>query len=656
MNRLRIAPVLFILTFWVSLSLNPALLLAQSPSPEDQAQLEKQLKALQKQISELKQNPEIKRELLADVEVYAKAAEWILRHNEFYKPQYVKDTFQVLQTGLQRAKQLKAGKPEWTEQTGTVIFGYYSKIDGSVQPYALTFPSDYKEKTSHRWPLHVELHGRGGKRNEVFFIAHPNGKGPRKDHDWLHLDPFGRTDNGWRWSGEVDVHEAIADVKRRYLIDKQRITLRGFSMGGAGTWHLGLHYPSLWCGVGPGAGFVDFYQYQNHKDKLPHYQDKTLHIYDSIDYALNAANVPVVTYGGGKDKQLVSSTRMVEKAKSEDIEIPLYISPEAAHQSRMPAYQDFLTKLLEHSKTGRPGWPGKKQIRFITYTPKFNECEWVRIEELDEMYEPTLVEGGVDEESGNLVLTTENVAALSIARNIAPKVELDGNLLPLESAANGLLPQVYFVKSNNGWDVLKYEDSKSFIENPNLRKRHDLQGPIDDAFTLPFVCVTGTGTSWTPQQNEWATSVLSLFEKEFDKWLRAKVPVIKDTEVSDQDIQNKNLILFGDPGSNAMIAKVLEDLPVEWTKEYITVNGKKYDTQNHGVALIYPNPLNPNRYVVINSGHTMHEKDFLASNSWLFPKLGDIAVIQFQKQKDGTFKNETVWAELFDSNWELPGN
>ena len=157
---------------------------------------------------------------------------------------------------------------------------------------------------------------------------------------------------------------------------------------------------------------------------------------------------------------------------------------------------------------------------------------------------------------------------------------------------------------------LKYEDSKSFIENPNLRKRHDLQGPIDDAFTLPFVCVTGTGTSWTPQQNEWATSVLSLFEKEFDKWLRAKVPVIKDTEVSDQDIQNKNLILFGDPGSNAMIAKVLEDLPVEWTKEYITVNGKKYDTQNHGVALIYPNPLNPNRYVVINSGHTMHEKRF----------------------------------------------
>lgn len=654
MKRLFCFPILVALIVGLSLCSNPSQIQAQEPAPEDRAKLEQQLQELQKQIKDLKQNPKIKKSLLADVEVYAKAAEWILRHNEFYKPQYVKDTFQILETGQKRAQQLQVGKPEWTQQTGTVIFGYYSKIDGSVQPYALTFPADFKEKSSHRWPLHVELHGRGGKRNEVFFLTRPNGRGPRKDHDWLHLDPFGRTDNGWRWSGEVDVHEAIDDVKKRHLIDKKRITLRGFSMGGAGAWHLGLHYPSLWCGVGPGAGFVDFYQYQNYKEKLPHYQHKTLRIYDSIDYALNAADVPVVTYGGGKDKQLVSSTRMVEKAKELDIEIPLYISPEAAHQSRMPAYQDFLADLLNHSKQGRPAWPGRKQIRFITYTPKFNECEWLTIEELDEMYEPTIVEGGIDDESGNLQLTTENVAALSLARNVAAKVELDGTLLPLESAANGLLPQVYYVKSNSGWDVLKYEDSKTFIENPNQRKRHNLQGPIDDAFTLPFVCVTGTGTPWQPELNSWSKSVLALFEKEFDKWLRAKVPVINDTQVTDKIIADKNLILFGDPGSNALIAKVVEDLPIEWTKDQITVNGKSYDTNNHGVALIYPNPLNPARYVVINSGHTMHEKDFLASNSWLFPKLGDIAVIQFKKSKDGAYENETVWAELFDSNWKLP--
>lgn len=654
MNRLFHICIAFLFVLSFSLFSNNRQVEAKEPKPEDRTKLEQQLTELQAQLAQLKQNQKIKRSLLADVEVYAKAAEWILRHNEFYKPYFTKDTYKVLETGLKRAQQLKAGNPEWLQQTGTVIFGYYSKIDGSAQPYAITFPADFKTKSSQRWPLHVELHGRGGTLNEVSFISQASRRAPREGHDWVHLAPFGRINNGWRWSGEVDVHEAIADVRHRFIIDKKRITIRGFSMGGAGAWHLGLHYPSLWCGVGPGAGFVDFYQYQNYKEKLPHYQHKTLRIYDSIEYALNAANVPVVTYGGGKDKQLVSSTRMVEKAKEHDIKIPLYISPEAAHQGRMPAYKDYLADLLNRSKQGRPAWPGKKQIRFITFTPKFNECEWLTIEELEEMYEPTIVEGGIEKESGNLVLTTQNVNALSIARDVAYKVELDGTLLPLESAAEGLLPQVYYVKSNNGWDALKYEDSKAFIENPDQKKRRNLQGPIDDAFTLPFICVKGTGKPWNKELNDWSQSVLTLFETEFDKWLRAKVPVINDHQVDEKTIADKNLILFGDPGSNSLIAKVVEDLPIQWTKDKITIDDKTYDTQNHGVVLIYPNPLNPDRYVVINSGHTMHEKDFRASNSWLFPKLGDIAIIQFQKTKSGSFENKTVWAELFDSNWNLP--
>ncbi|MCA9018224.1 MAG: hypothetical protein KDA77_23080, partial [Planctomycetaceae bacterium] len=154
MNRPFCLQFVFILVSTVSLFSQGSPLAAQEPAPEDRARLEQQLQVLQKQIADLKQNPEIKLPLLADVEVYAKAAEWILRHNEFYKPQYVKDTYQILETGRKRAQQLQIGKPEWTQQTGTVIFGYYSKIDGSVQPYALTFPADFKEKSSHRWPLH----------------------------------------------------------------------------------------------------------------------------------------------------------------------------------------------------------------------------------------------------------------------------------------------------------------------------------------------------------------------------------------------------------------------------------------------------------------------------------------------------------------------
>ena len=126
--------------------------------------------------------------------------------------------------------------------------------------------------------------------------------------------------------------------------------------------------------------------------------------------------------------------------------------------------------------------------------------------------------------------------------------------------------------------------------------------------------------------------------------------MLQDPENS---LRNQNLILFGDPGSNLVLAKVLDTLPVKWDGTRITVHGKTFDTNTHGLSLIYPSPLNRNRYVVINSGHTMHEKDFKASNSWLFPRLGDIAVRKFTKTDNG-YHEEIVWAEIFNGGWRLP--
>ncbi|MCX7421843.1 MAG: hypothetical protein NT013_20160 [Planctomycetia bacterium] len=118
-------------------------------------------------------------------------------------------------------------------------------------------------------------------------------------------------------------------------------------------------------------------------------------------------------------------------------------------------------------------------------------------------------------------------------------------------------------------------------------------------------------------------------------------------------IADKNLVLFGDPGSNAVIARILEELPVKWTQNSIEVAGKKYNPAQHGLSLIYPNPLNPNRYVVINSGHSMHDAEFIGTNALLFPRLGDIAVQKFSAQTEGRFAETTEWSSLFNSKWKL---
>ena len=53
-------------------------------------------------------------------------------------------TFKIteIKIGQNRADQLKAGQPAWVSATGTVVRGYVSKIDGSVQPYGLVVRRD----------------------------------------------------------------------------------------------------------------------------------------------------------------------------------------------------------------------------------------------------------------------------------------------------------------------------------------------------------------------------------------------------------------------------------------------------------------------------------------------------------------------------------
>ena len=114
-----------------------------------------------------------------------------------------------------------------------------------------------------------------------------------------------------------------------------------------------------------------------------------------------------------------------------------------------------------------------------------------------------------------------------------------------------------------------------------------------------------------------------VFSANFAKWLRGDVRVKDDARVEASDIADYNLILFGDPGSNSVIAKVIGQLPIRWSKTDITIGTHTFGASDHVPVIVYPNPLNPKAYVVINSGHTFGDDDFRGTNAWLYPRLGD---------------------------------
>ena len=69
------------------------------------------------------------------------------------------------------------------------------------------------------------------------------------------------------------------------------------------------------------------------------------------------------------------------------------------------------------------------------------------------------------------------------------------------------------------------------------------------------------------------------------------------------------------------------------------------DASTHIPVLIYSNPLNPNRYVVINSGHTFSDSDWRGTNANLYPHIGDYALIALGDRA-------IVYSGFFDENWK----
>jgi len=124
--------------------------------------------------------------------------------------------------------------------------------------------------------------------------------------------------------------------------------------------------------------------------------------------------------------------------------------------------------------------------------------------------------------------------------------------------------------------------------------------------------------------------------------------------VTAADIADHHLIVFGDPQNNQILARALPNLPLRWDARELSLGGKTYDAARHVVAMVYPNPLNPRRYIVLNSGHSFHRNEMAATNASLFPRFGDYAVLQLRQPVDKQVESEILVADYFDEEWKLP--
>ncbi|MBM3826603.1 MAG: hypothetical protein FJ410_07810 [Verrucomicrobia bacterium] len=592
-------------------------------------------------------------EFLPDLEIYHKAVDWALRHNEVFKKEEIKSAHELIAEGRARAAAFAKGETPWTTQTGLVVRGYRSRIDGSVQPYGMVIPAGWANGAPMR--LDFWCHGRGETLTELAFMTERRrnvGQVPADGRLVLHL--YGRYCCANKFAGEVDLWEAYEHARRSYAIDDDRLFIRGFSMGGAAVWQFGAHYADRWCGISPGAGFSETPEFLNvfqNEDvsKIPSWQKTLWGWYNASDVPVNFTNAPLVAYSGELDKQKQAADVMARELSKVGVTMTHIIGPQTAHKIHPDSMAEIERRLAQMASAGRDRMP--RQVAFETFFLRYNQMHWVQIDRMESHWTKARIQADAVH-AAIINVMTRNVTAFTLdmpaglspqSRFITTVVKVDGQDVQTVTAGSDRSWKVSLVRKDGRWTVGKPDDGA-------LTKRHGVSGPIDDAFMDAFLFVSPSGKALNEKVGAWTKSERERAVFEWRRQFRGDAPMKTDAQVTEADIASRNLVLWGDPSSNAVLARIADRLPIKWTAEGLTVDGRTYAAGEHAPVLVYPNPLNPSRYVVINSGFTYREYDYL-NNARQVPKLPDWAVIDLRTPPDSMSPGKVVDAGFFDDAW-----
>jgi pimeloyl-ACP methyl ester carboxylesterase len=596
--------------------------------------------------------------LLPDIEIYHKAVAYPLRYNEIQKPAELKVAQELLAEGMERAAQLAEGEAPWLREHGLVVRGFRSRLDGSVQPYGLVIPDTYDFDGAARYRLDFWFHGRGERTTELGFIqGRRKSPGQYTPRDTIVLHPYARFSNGNKFAGEIDCLEALEHARQYYRVDEDRILVRGFSMGGAACWNLAVHYTDRWAAANPGAGFSETREFleffQDEKVDPPWYQKTLWHWYDCTDYAMNLYHLPTVAYSGEIDRQKQAADVMAAAMEKEGLSLLHLIGPDTAHKIHPDSKIEIERRLDAIAARGRERMPRK--IRFTTWTLRYPGMHWVRLEGLEEHWKRARFEAELAGASTIEVTRIENVSAFSLAMDAgeapldlleAPVLAIEGQSIKLPRVGSDRSFRAHLRKTGGKWRVLESPVTEGLAKSPGL------QGPIDDAFMDSFLFVEPTGKPFHEATGEWVTEEMGHAIAQWRQQFRGDARVVADRDLSEEDIRNHNLVLWGDPSSNAILGKIAGRLPIAWTKKSIRASANEFDAGKHVLLMIYPNPLNPERYVVLNSSFTYREYDYL-NNARQAPKLPDWAVVDGTTPMTSQVPGEVVAADFFDERWKL---
>jgi len=517
-----------------------------------------------------------------------------------------------LETARDYSRRLAAGEDPFKDRSGLLVKAYRSEVDDTLQPYGLYVPRSYDPKKP--WPLLVSLHGATSShllnRRRVFGLGNRPGESDYEavrnedvtfpDVDFIVLSPYGRGEvAGYNGLAEQDVLRAMADVERAYNIDEDRVYLTGLSMGGGGTWHLGLRYPDRFAAIVPVCAVGDLALSAAGRD-LAGDARALLELTGPSAIAENAANQQVLIYHGDEDPavNVEQSRRMVARyreLKWLGKSVQFFELPGVNHFAWDFAYRE--ASLFERLASIRRD-PSPPRVVYSTYSPRYNQAYWLRIDRIDHGFRLARIEAVRG--TGRFDISVDNLSAFTILLDEA-HVE-QGR--PFEVGVNG---QTAWRGDLRGAKLsLARDRDERWREKPWVGPAVGPPDHPEASFvggTLPqrdaHVYVYGTaGDAATTEAARKAAERLA----DWGPNVRARFKVLADTEVTPQTMADRSLVLVGNAAVNRVVARVADKLPLRQDGSGTFAGARRLAGPGASYRLVYPNPRAAGRYLLVYGG------------------------------------------------------
>ena len=193
--------------------------------------------------------------------------------------------------------------------------------------YLLFLPRDYDRKSRKRWPLILFLHGAGERGTDIWKVAtHGSPKHVENHPEFPFIVVSPQCPAGQIWSNDT-LLALLNGIIPEYAVDPGRVYLTGLSMGGYGTWRLGLTHPEKFAAIAPVCGGGELI---------------TVAL-SSFEKSRSFRSLAVWAFHGANDSvvPVSESQRMVDAVKKAGVqEVKFTVYPDVGHDSWTQTYND----------------------------------------------------------------------------------------------------------------------------------------------------------------------------------------------------------------------------------------------------------------------------------------------------------------------------